>query len=129
MKEEIGKRIEEMRKNMGLTKDKFAKMVGYSPTLFARVERGDNSLTIEKAVMIHQKTGVSLDYLLTGKESVPTDEIIDMLTSIQSTVGKLSIEQIRITFEIMHNIAAFCNTGDTAELYLKSLFHAHKRRI
>ena len=48
MKEEVGKRIEGIRKELKLTKEKFAKKIGVSGQFLGMVEKGKSSLSYEK---------------------------------------------------------------------------------
>ena len=66
-KKEIGKRIQNIRKNMGLTLEQFGKKTGR--TLKSNVSKWENGLTIpnKKRLEIIAELGeVSVDYLLTG---------------------------------------------------------------
>lgn len=129
MKTEIGKRIEKVRIDAGMTKKDFAKIMGYSSSTFLiKIESGESSLTVEKAVMIHEKFGVSLDYLILGKET-NQDEVLAKFNEIQNVIGDLNIQQMRIVCEIAHNIMAFCNSGDVNDLFLNAIFYSHKERI
>ena len=48
MKQEIGKRIKEIRENMNMTKESFAKLLGISGQYLGVVEHGKSYLSIEK---------------------------------------------------------------------------------
>ena len=48
MKVEVGKRIEGIRKEMKLTKEKLARQIGVSGQFFGMVEKGKSSLSYEK---------------------------------------------------------------------------------
>lgn len=123
MNEEIGKRVAEIRSNMGMTKVEFAELIGITNQYLGRVERGENGLTIEKAVNIGEKTGVSLDYLLTGKQS-SEEEKAQILSITQSMLSEVSINEIRILCEMLNNMAAFLRNGDVNELLLKAIFES-----
>lgn len=68
MKEEIGKRIENIRKEMKMTKEKFAKEIGISGQYLGIVEKGGSSLAYDKLKKLCDISGYSADYILFGKD-------------------------------------------------------------
>ena len=78
-KEEIGLRIKRVRINMGLTKEKFAKILGLSGQYLGMVERGRGSLTYDKLEKLCKLSGLSADYILFGIDSSLTSDIKDEL--------------------------------------------------
>ena len=67
MKEEIGKRITEIRKGLSMNKEQFAKLIGISGQYLGTVENGVNGLSVDKLMALSEKTNTSADYLLFGK--------------------------------------------------------------
>ena len=89
-KEEIGLRIKRVRINMGLTKEKFANILGLSGQYLGMVERGRGSLTYDKLEKLCKLSGLSADYILFGIDSSLTSDIKDELsqyTDEQITAG------------------------------------------
>ena len=66
MKEEIGKRIENIRKEMKMTKEKFEKEIGISVQYLGIVEKGRSSLAYDKLKKLCDISGYSSDYILFG---------------------------------------------------------------
>lgn len=98
LKIEIGKRIENIRENiMHMNKVQFANLIGMKNQYLTYVEFGEKGLTIEKAVEICNKTGVSADYLLRGIEN----PLIDYSKEINS---KYSVNEINKSFEILNDL-------------------------
>lgn len=64
---QIGKRLYKRRKEMGLTQEAMAERLGMSLTFYGEIERGRKRLSIEKILLVYERTGMDPDYLLTGK--------------------------------------------------------------
>ena len=60
----LGQRIRQERLKLNLTQEKLAEDVGLSTTYIGQVERGERSLTLGKLVLIVNRFGVTVDYLL-----------------------------------------------------------------
>lgn len=60
---ELGKRIQELRKAMGLSQEKFALNIGMDRTYFASVEAGKRNIAIINIKKIADGLGVSLSEL------------------------------------------------------------------
>ena len=69
LKIQIGKRIDSIRIEKGLTKDKLAKMLGISPQHLGHVIKGNSGLSVEKIAKLSKGTGYTTDYIIMGKES------------------------------------------------------------
>lgn len=55
MKEEIGKRITEIRKGLNMNKEQFAKLIGISGQYLGTVENGVNGLSVDKLMALCEK--------------------------------------------------------------------------
>ena len=94
MKEEIGKRITEIRKGLNMNKEQFAKLIGISGQYLGTVENGVNGLSVDKLMTLCVKTKTSADYLLFGKPSMDDDEI-------KKVFEKIDRAQIAPAFEVL----------------------------
>ena len=65
----IGKRIKELRRTQGLTQDQLCERLSISDSHLRKMERGDRSASIDLYIEIAQELGVSLDYLVLGKQN------------------------------------------------------------
>lgn len=81
MKEEIGKRIKEIRENMHMTKEDFAKLLGVSGQYLGVVERGKSCLSVEKLQILCNISNLSADYILFGKNSSIKETTKDILSN------------------------------------------------
>lgn len=98
LKQEIGKRVTEIRKKkMHMNKVDFANLIGMKNQYLGTVENGQKGLTIEKAIEICDKTGVSCDYLLRGVDN-------SMEKYAKGVLEKYNKEEISKAFEIMKEL-------------------------
>ena len=85
MKEEIGKRIKNIRESMNMTKENFAKEIGISGQYLGLIEHGKNYLSIEKLKVLCDFTNLSADYILFGKNSTVVNETKNLLSEFNET--------------------------------------------
>lgn len=100
MKEEVGRRIESIRKEMKMTKEKLARELGISGQYLGIVEKGGSYLAYDKLKKLCQISGYSADYILFGKEDGLTDKTKEVL-------NEFTDEQIQEACEILNRIAMF----------------------
>ncbi len=77
---EIGKRIFERRKQMGITQERLSEIADTTPQAISNYERGERELKAGVIIKIAEGLNVTADYLLTGKSDFlfshfKTDEI------------------------------------------------------
>lgn len=63
---EIGLRIRKEREKLGLSREKFAEIVGLSSYYIGQIERGDRNMSLETLIKICSSLTVSIDYILKG---------------------------------------------------------------
>lgn len=98
MKEEIGLRIRNIRENMNLTKEELANMLGISGQFLGMIEKGKNSISIEKLQILCEITHLSADYILFGKdENLPNDT--------KKVLENFTDKQIETACKMLKNIA------------------------
>lgn len=66
-RQEIGRRIKELRLSRGLTIKELADEAGMSPGYLSEVERGKSALSGLKAGVLADRLGTTTDYILTGR--------------------------------------------------------------
>lgn len=92
---EIGKRITERRKQLGLTQEALAEKGNMTPQFVSYAEAGKRAMRPENLLKISSALAVSADYLLTG-------EIVDKdLLIISDKLRSLSSSQLRIIESII----------------------------
>lgn len=100
MKEEVGKRIRQIREDMGMTKEKFAKLLGISGQYLGVVEHGKSYLSIEKLKILCDITNLSADYILFGKDN-------DIINNTKTILSEFSNEQIEVGCEALQKLVLF----------------------
>lgn len=62
-----GERVNEVRKSLALTLEKFGEKLGVTKTTISRIEKGVNNLTDQMAISICREYNVNYDYLMYGE--------------------------------------------------------------
>lgn len=62
----IGSRIRSEREKLGLSREKFAEIVGLSTYYIGQIERGDRNMSLETLFKISESLNISVDYILKG---------------------------------------------------------------
>lgn len=76
---EIGLRIRSEREKLGLSREKFAELLGLSPYYVGQLERGERKMSIETLAIISNVLSTSTDYLLYGS-TYYMENIIDQIS-------------------------------------------------
>lgn len=100
LKRTIGKRIERIRKDMNLTKEGLAKMLGISGQYLGIVEKGESALSYEKLKKMCDISGYSADYILFGKGNNEVEKT-------KSVLDEFSVYEIEEACDIIKKIAGF----------------------
>lgn len=92
----IGKRIQQRRKQLSLTQEQVAEMMNVSVQMISNLERGNKAIRIDNLVNLSNILNISTDYILTGKETI-TDlsaltERIQSLTEKEQQMIELLID-------------------------------------
>ena len=93
--EDVGKRIMNRRKKMGLTQEALAEQSDVTPQFVSYAESGKRAMRPENLIKISNALGVSVDYLLSG-------DIIDKdILLLSAKLEKLSPSEVRIVESIV----------------------------
>lgn len=65
--EAIGLRLQQARKRLGLSQTEMAEKLGISLTFYGKIERGQQGISIQKLIELHDAIDIDLTYLLTGE--------------------------------------------------------------
>jgi len=71
----LGERIRTRRQALNLTQQDLAKALSMTPQHISALEQDKRSSSLPSLVRLAEELGVTVDYLLTGKEGVITDTI------------------------------------------------------
>lgn len=96
---EIGLRIRQERDKLGLSREKFAELVGLSAFFIGQIERGDRKMSIDTLVAISDTLNVSVDYLLFGLAHYM--ENIVVMETYDNIYKESTDEEIRELLEIL----------------------------
>ena len=100
---EVGQRIIERRKSLGLTQEALAEKADVTTQFVSYAESGKRAMRPENLLKLSIALGVSTDYLLTG-------EIIDKdLLIISDKLRSLTPAQLRIVEEVIDNCISLVN--------------------
>lgn len=90
---EMGKRICERRKELGLTQEKLAEKIDISPSHYGQIERGDNKCSLVVIVNIATVLELNLDTLIRGIDEQNTDTaLLEILDSIPGNDKKMFVK-------------------------------------
>lgn len=93
--QEVGRRIAERRKQLGMTQEMLAERGDMTPQFVSYAEAGKRAMRPENLLKLASSLGVSADYLLTG-------DIIDKdLLLLSEKLRQLTPEQVRIVERII----------------------------
>lgn len=99
---EIGSRIAQRRKQLGLTQEQAAERSGLSHQFFACVERGIKNIRAESIIKISKAMDISADYILIGQSSdVDRSHLLALL-------APLNEKQLKCAEDILKSFVAAC---------------------
>ena len=85
---ESGKRIQELRRDRGMTQTQLAEYVGISSDNLGRIERGQQGVSIDLLIELADFFAVSMDYSALGRK-MKVDVVRSMIRSAIDTLVKL----------------------------------------
>lgn len=100
MKKEIGKRIQNLREDLGLSKEALAKKLGISGQFLGLIEHGKNYISIEKLKILCDMTNTTADYILFGNEP-------NILNETSTILSEFSDNEIRAACSTIKKLALF----------------------
>lgn len=94
---EVGKRIMERRKKLGMTQEALAEKSGVTTQFVSYAESGKRAMRPENLMKIASALGVSTDYILTGdiidKDKLLLSEKLDRLTAVEVQIVESIIDE------------------------------------
>lgn len=101
--QEIGKRILDRRKQLGLTQEALAEKAEVTTQFVSYAESGKRAMRPENLLKISEALGVSADYLLTG-DMIDKDSLL-----LSEKPRMLTPKQLRLIEGLLDTYIAFCN--------------------
>lgn len=94
---DVGTRIMNRRKEMGLTQEALAEKSDLTPQFISYAETGQRAMRPENLMKLSKSLGVSTDYLLTG-------DVVDKdISLISAKLKQLKPSQLRVVENIIDN--------------------------
>lgn len=87
-RKKIGDRIEYIRIKEGISKEKFAKLIGMTGQQLGSIIRGECGFSIEKLIEISNISGYSTDFILFGRK-MSNEVIIKQIEEIENKINEL----------------------------------------
>lgn len=103
---EIGRRIKQIRNEMGMTKDGLAKAIGVTGQFLGVVEAGKSAISYEKLRKLCEISGYSSDYILFGKR-------MEMLNETKALFLEYNEEQVEDACEILKRMSKIIRRNPT----------------
>lgn len=97
---EIGKRIQNRRKQLALTQEQLAEMMNVSIQMVSNLERGNKAIRIDNLVNLCKILEVSTDYILTGKETA------EEMNALTDRIAQLSAKDKKM----IEMLVEYCQT-------------------
>lgn len=91
---EIGKRIQNRRKQLALTQEQLAEKMNVSIQMVSNLERGNKAIRIDNLINLSQILDVSTDYILTGKETQEDNSILTKRIAMLSQKERKMVESL-----------------------------------
>ena len=103
---EMGQRIMERRKKLGLTQEALAERSELTTQFVSYAESGKRGMRPENLMKIAAALGVSTDYLFTG-DIIDKDKLL-----LSDKLGKLSPKQVRIVESVVDECIRLFSKGE-----------------
>lgn len=89
--EKIGNRIRQLRKDQGMTQAQLAAKLNIGDRHLRKIEAGEKGASIDILIEIAALLGVSLDYIIMGKQSQSDlkQQLCDLVQSLSALVKDL----------------------------------------
>lgn len=97
---QVGRRVREIRKKMGLTQSTLGERAGITPDYLGRIERGHGAVTLETLSRIAAALSTPLRQLL-DVEEIASASREEILKSIQSILRKKGTEELRKVYAVL----------------------------
>ncbi len=103
---DLGKKILELRKEKGITREKLAKMIGTSGAIIGRYERDERTPSVEIAKKMAKALNVSLDYLVGNTTLMLDNKLIKKIEEIQSLPEEDQNHLFYLLDNVLQNVKA-----------------------
>lgn len=98
-----GQRLQKLRTEKGLTQETAASYIGMSIAGYKKIEHGSNGARVDTLLMLAKLYGVSLDYIVYGKEEWLFDVMADGQPEAVKKYIAATIKSILDNLDILEN--------------------------
>lgn len=128
----VGQRVKQRRRELGMSQDSLAQRAGISKSFLSDLETGKRSLGAETLLDLARAMGLSLDYLMTGKESDNQNPEVQIPTSLATFAAeeRLSFRQALTLLHMQEQIIAnrkSAKKNDLEEVDWRAFYQAVKK--
>lgn len=109
IKELVGARVRELRKERGLSQEELAHLANLHPTYIGKLERGERNMSVESLEKAASALGLSLEQLFRhlqpekdDEDSVTLNQIINRLYGKSTDEKKTILRLIDVAFELQN---------------------------
>ena len=95
---EVGKRINDTRKNRGYTREKLSELANVSVQFLADIEKGRKSMTVATLRRITFALNVTADYIVSGSEPFSENSGINKILASLSPYQREQAEKLLLLF-------------------------------
>ena len=96
----MGARVRQLRKQFGSSREEIAGRIGRSSKYYADIERGSCGMSLDTLLELANLYGVSLDYLVYGKENEKEQEVMsNREVWLVDRFGRLPEEKQRLVLD------------------------------
>ena len=100
----LGNRIREERQHLRLTQAQLAEAIDISDTYMGAIERGERGLSLDTLVMLANRLGVTVDYLLDDSVS---DTDTNIMEQFKQLMDGQPLERKRMAINVLRSIFAY----------------------
>lgn len=104
LKLKFGKRVRELRKNIGLTQEQMAEIIGIEPPNISKMENGMHFPQPDKIEKIAKALNVSIFELFEFEHFGKKEELIRY---IKSTIDNFDEKKIRLVYKFIYNLKLY----------------------
>ena len=95
---DVGKRINDIRKCRGYSREKLSEMADISVQFLADIEKGRKSMTVSTLRRVASALNVTTDYIVNGSESASENVQIDEMLASLSAYNRRQAERLLAVF-------------------------------
>lgn len=111
-----GERVKEIRKNLGLTLEKFGNRLGVGKTAISKIEKGENNLTEQMTKSICREFSVDYIWLTTGDGEMfieSDDDFLDRIDQMLAGENEARKNMIKaLLYAPDDDVESFCRLVD-----------------